>query len=144
MPTKPIPEGYHSLNPYLAVDDAAAAIEFYKSTFGATERTRMPGPDGKIGHAELEIGDSILMLSDPFPQSSYKPPKELGGTSVGSSLAGTGSDIPVPRLSNRTRRENDARRSKPSTRSGSSHASSTCETQPGTYTRSTGPSPTTW
>ena len=82
MPTKPIPEGYHSLNPYLAVDDAARAIEFYTQAFGAKERMRMPGPDGKIGHAELEIGDSIVMLSDPFPQASTKPPKELGGTSA--------------------------------------------------------------
>jgi PhnB protein len=81
MATKPIPEGYHSVSPYLAVDDAAAAIEFYKRAFGAKERLRMDAPGGKIGHAELEIGDSIVMLSDPFPQSSTKSPKELGGTS---------------------------------------------------------------
>jgi PhnB protein len=81
--TKPVPEGFHSLNAYVAVDDAAAAIDFYKRAFGAKERSRLPGPDGKIGHAELEIGDSILMLSDPFPQSSYSAPKALGGTSVG-------------------------------------------------------------
>jgi PhnB protein len=78
---KPVPEGYHTLTPYLAVDDAAKAIEFYKRAFGATERTRMPAPDGKIGHAELEIGDALVMLSDPFPQMATKPPKELGGTS---------------------------------------------------------------
>jgi PhnB protein len=81
MATKPIPEGYHSVSPYLAVDDAAAAIEFYKRAFGAKERLRMDAPGGKIGHAELEIGDSVVMLSDPFPQSSTKSPKELGGTS---------------------------------------------------------------
>jgi PhnB protein len=82
MATKPIPEGYHTLTPYLAVDNATEAIEFYKRAFGATERMRMPGPQGTIGHAELEIGDSLVMLSDPFPQASVRPPKELGGTSA--------------------------------------------------------------
>ena len=82
MATKPIPEGYHSVTPYLAVDDAAQAIEYYKQAFGATERVRMPSPDGKIAHAEIEIGDSLVMLSDPFPQSSTRAPKELGGTSA--------------------------------------------------------------
>jgi PhnB protein len=79
MPPQPIPEGYHSLNPSLAVDDAKQAIEFYKQAFGAKERLIMPGPDGKIGHAELEIGDSVVMLADPMPQSATTPPKELGG-----------------------------------------------------------------
>jgi PhnB protein len=79
MAVKPIPEGYHSLTPYLAVEDAERAIEFYKDAFGAQELLRMPGPDGKIAHAELEIGDSKLMLSDPFPQSSVRPPAERGG-----------------------------------------------------------------
>jgi PhnB protein len=83
MPAKPVPEGYHTLTPYLAVDDATAAIEFYKRAFGAKERVRMHGPDGMIAHAELEIGDSKVMLADPFPQASTRPPKELGGTSVG-------------------------------------------------------------
>jgi PhnB protein len=83
MPPQPIPEGYHSLNPSLAVDDAKRAIDFYKQAFGATERMIMPGPDGKIGHAELEIGDSVVMLADPMPQSATKPPKELGGCTGG-------------------------------------------------------------
>jgi PhnB protein len=83
MSVKPIPEGYHSVAPYLTVDDAAAAIEFYKDAFGANERTRMDAPDGKIGHAEIEIGDAIVMLSDAFPQFATRSPKELGGTSVG-------------------------------------------------------------
>ena len=83
MAVKPIPEGYHSVTPYLAVPDAAEAIEFYKRAFGARERVRMPTPDGKIAHAELEIGDSLIMLSDPFPQSQAKPPSELGGTTGG-------------------------------------------------------------
>ena len=83
MAVKPIPEGYHSLNAYLAVNDAAAAIEYYTEVFGAKERLRMDGPDGKIGHAELQIGDSVLMLADPNPQSNYTPPTQLGGTSAG-------------------------------------------------------------
>jgi PhnB protein len=82
MATKPIPEGYQGVTPYLAVDDASEAIEYYKQAFGAKERTRMEGPEGSIGHAELEIGDSVVMLSDPFPQATTRSPKELGGTSV--------------------------------------------------------------
>ena len=82
MAVKPIPEGYHSVTPYLAVDDAAGAIEYYKKAFGAKERVRMDAPDGKIGHAELEIGDSLVMLSDPFPDASTRPPSELDGTSA--------------------------------------------------------------
>jgi PhnB protein len=82
MAVQPIPDGYNTVSPYLAVDDAERAIEYYKKAFGAEETVRMNGPDGRIGHAELKIGDSHLMLSDPFPQSSTKPPTELGGTSV--------------------------------------------------------------
>jgi PhnB protein len=82
MATQPIPEGYNTISPYLAVDDAAEAIEYYKKAFGAEETERMEAPDGKIGHAELKIGDSHVMLSDPFPQASTTPPKELGGTSA--------------------------------------------------------------
>ena len=83
MAVQPVPDGYHTVSPYLAVEDAATAIDYYKKAFGATERVRMETPDGKIGHAELEIGDSIVMLADPFPQASTKPPHELGGTSAG-------------------------------------------------------------
>jgi PhnB protein len=82
MPAKPIPEGYATLTTYFTVDDAAKAIEYYKRAFGAEEKVRMHGPDGKVGHAELQIGDSKLMLSDPIPQASTKPPKELGGTTA--------------------------------------------------------------
>jgi PhnB protein len=82
MAVKPIPEGYNTVTPYLAVDNAAQAIEYYKKAFGAKERGRMEAPDGQIGHAELEIGDSLVMLSDPFPQFSTRPPTELGGTSA--------------------------------------------------------------
>ena len=83
MTTQPIPEGYHTLSAYLAVDNAAEAIEFYKRAFGAKERMRMDAPGGKIGHAELEIGDSLLMLSDAFPGATSRPPTELGGTTAG-------------------------------------------------------------
>ena len=82
MPAKPIPEGYHTVSAYLAVDDAERAIEYYTKAFGAKELARMSAPGGKIGHAELEIGDSRIMLSDPFPQASTRPPKDLGGTSA--------------------------------------------------------------
>ena len=80
---KPIPEGYHTVTPYLVFEDAAAAIDFYKTAFGAKERMRMEAPDGKIGHAEIEIGDSLVMLSDAFPQTTARPPSELGGTNAG-------------------------------------------------------------
>ncbi len=79
MAVNPIPEGYNTLTPYLAVEDAERAIEFYKDAFAAEEIHRMPGPDGKIAHAELQFGDSKLMLSDPFPQSNVRPPSERGG-----------------------------------------------------------------
>ena len=79
MAVQPIPEGYHSLQIYLAVEDASKAIDFYKEAFGAEETIRMPGPDGKVAHAELQIGDSKLMLSDPFEHSDVRPPSERGG-----------------------------------------------------------------
>ena len=78
----PIPEEYPRVIPYLCVDGAAAAIDFYRDIFGATERVRMDGPDGKVGHAEIQIGDSVVMLSDPFPGASSPTPKQLGGTPV--------------------------------------------------------------
>jgi PhnB protein len=80
---KPIPAGYHTLTPYLTLDEATDAIEFYKDAFGAEELMRMEAPGGKIGHAELKIGDSILMISDAFPQATTRPPTELGGTTAG-------------------------------------------------------------
>src|SRR2546423_1662739 len=81
-PVKPIPDGYHSLTPYLYLRDGAKAIEFYKKAFGATELFRMPGPDGKsIGHAEIKIGDSILMLADESPSCGSRSPQSLGGNS---------------------------------------------------------------
>jgi len=78
---KPIPEGYHSVTPYLVVKDAAQAIDFYKRAFGARELGRMPGPDGKgIMHAEIQIGDSRMMLSDEFPGAQARSPQSLGGS----------------------------------------------------------------
>jgi PhnB protein len=75
-----IPDGYHSVTPYLFVRGAARAIDFYRTALGAVERVRMPGPDGKIGHAELQIGDSIIMLADENLQMQAKSPETLGGS----------------------------------------------------------------
>ena len=79
---KPIPDNYPQVVPYLCVDGASAAIEFYRAVFGATERMRMPEPDGKLGHAELEIGAAMIMLSDEFPDLDVRAPKTIGGTPV--------------------------------------------------------------
>ena len=77
----PIPAGYHAVTPYLTVNDGARALDLYKRAFGARETVRMPGPGGKVMHAEFRIGDSIVMLSDEFPgMSSSKAPTTLGGT----------------------------------------------------------------
>lgn len=78
---KPIPEGYHSVTPYLIVKGAADALEFYKKAFGAIELFRMEH-EGRVGHAEIKIGDSPLMLADEFPEMGYVSPKTLGGTPV--------------------------------------------------------------
>jgi PhnB protein len=79
---KPIPDGYQQVTPYLCVDGASQAIEFYTSVLGATERMRMPGPDGRIAHAELELGDSVIMLSDEAPDLGVLSPKSIGGSPV--------------------------------------------------------------
>ena len=79
---KPIPDGYHSVTPYLIIKGAGDAIEFYKKAFGATELFRMAQPDGKVGHAEIKIGDSPIMLSDENPELGYTSPTTLGGTPV--------------------------------------------------------------
>jgi PhnB protein len=77
-----IPEGYPQVTPYLIVDGADAAIGFYTKTFGAKERMRMDGPGGTVGHAELEIGDSLVMLADENPDMGARSPKSIGGTPV--------------------------------------------------------------
>jgi len=82
MPAKPIPEGYHSVTPYLIIRNAAEAIEFYKKAFGAIELFRFPAPGGKIGHAEIKIGDSPIMLADEYPDMGYKGPQSLNGSPV--------------------------------------------------------------
>ena len=79
---KPIPDNYPQVVPYLCVDGASAAIEFYRNVFGATERMRMSEPDGTIGHAELEIGTALIMLSDEYPDLGIRAPKTIGGTPV--------------------------------------------------------------
>jgi PhnB protein len=78
----PIPDGYPPITPYLCVDGAAAAIDFYSKVFAGTERMRMPGPDGKIGHAEVQIGDSLIMLADEHPELGIRSPKAFGGSPV--------------------------------------------------------------
>ncbi len=83
MSVKPVPDGYHTLTPFLTVRDAARAIEFYKQAFGAVERGVMKGPDGKVMHAELKIGDSIIMLSDEFPEFGTLSPQSTGGSPMG-------------------------------------------------------------
>jgi PhnB protein len=79
---KPVPEGYHTVTPYLCVSGAADALEFYKNAFGAIEICRMPDPSGKIGHAEIRIGDSHIMLADEFPEMNFRSPQSIGGTPV--------------------------------------------------------------
>lgn len=79
---KPIPDGYHAITPYLHVQGASAAIEFYKSAFGAAEIMRMTGPDGRIGHAELQIADSRIMLADEHPDIGAFSPRHFGGSPI--------------------------------------------------------------
>ncbi len=79
---KPVPEGFHTVTPYLVVDDGARAIEFYEQAFGAKEVMRMPGPDGKVSHAEVKIGDSIIMLGPSQASTGVRSPQSLGGSTV--------------------------------------------------------------
>jgi PhnB protein len=82
MTVKAQPDGYHSITPYLVTHDAAAAIDFYKKAFGATELMRLPGPGGKVMHAEIKIGDSPIMLADEFPEMGIRSAKSFGGSPV--------------------------------------------------------------
>lgn len=79
---KPIPDGYPQVSPYLCVDGAEEAIEFYSTVFDAKERMRLPAPEGKIGHAELQLGDSVIMLADEAPELGIRSPKSVGGSPV--------------------------------------------------------------
>jgi PhnB protein len=83
MAVKAIPDGYHSVTPYLIVRGAARALEFYQKAFGARELMRLPGPEGKLGHAEVQIGDSRVMLADEHPGMGAVSPQGLGGSPVG-------------------------------------------------------------
>jgi PhnB protein len=82
MPVKSIPDGYHCVTPYLVIKGAAQAIEFYKKALGAKELMRFPGPGGAIMHAEIQIGDSPVMLADEMPGRPYRSPQAYGGTPV--------------------------------------------------------------
>ena len=79
---KPIPDGYPRVMPYLSITGASDAIEFYGKVLGTTERMRMAGPDGKVGHAELQLGDSVIMLADEYPDMGNRSPKSIGGSPV--------------------------------------------------------------
>ena len=82
MTVKPIPDGYHSITPYLIVHDGTAAVDFYKRAFGAIERLRLPRPDGKIAHAEVLIGNSVVMLADEAPEMMARSAKSIGGSPI--------------------------------------------------------------
>ena len=79
---RPIPEGYHAVTPYLFIKGAAQALDFYKKAFGAKELMRMAQPDGRVGHAEIQIGDSHVMMADEFPEMGARSPKTIGGSAV--------------------------------------------------------------
>jgi PhnB protein len=83
MGAKPIPDGYHTATPYLIIQGAARAIKFYKEAFGAKEVLRLADPSGKVGHAEISIGDSLIMLADEHPEMGFRSPQSLGGSPVG-------------------------------------------------------------
>jgi PhnB protein len=94
---KPIPEGYPAVSPYLYIDGAADAIAFYTKVLGAKERMRMGGPDGRVGHAELDINGSLIMLADEHPEMGVRGPKAVGGTPVGINVYVTDVDAAVER-----------------------------------------------
>src|SRR5262245_9344623 len=82
MSVKPVPAGHHTASPYLAIKNGVKALEFYKKAFGATELNKLVMPDGRLGHAEIRLGDSVIMMSDEFPEYGGKSPETLGGTPV--------------------------------------------------------------
>src|SRR5213083_706001 len=81
---KPVPEGYRTATPYLIIDGAAKALDFYRRIFGAVEKMRMPSPGGKVGHAEITIGDSMIMLADEHAEMGARSPRAFGGSGVAS------------------------------------------------------------
>ena len=92
---KPVPQGYRTATPYLIIDGAAKALDFYKRIFGAVEKMRMPSPGGKVGHAEITIGDSIIMLADEHPEIGARSPRAFGGSGVGIMLYVDDVDVTV-------------------------------------------------
>ncbi len=104
MAVKPVPAGYHTATPYLVCKGADQAIEFYKKAFGATELLRMPGPDGKVMHAEIKIGDSPIMLGEEVPEMGFRCPQTLGGFAGGNHALCRGRRR-VVRASDRGRRQ---------------------------------------
>jgi PhnB protein len=82
MPVKPIPDGYHTATPYLIIKNAGAALDFYRRAFGAVELMRLVAPTGEVGHAEIRIGNSVIMLADEMPQLGFRSPLALGGSPV--------------------------------------------------------------
>ena len=82
MPAKPIPDGYHAVTPYLIVRNAVEALDFYKRALGADEKFRLTGPDGRVGHAEIRIGDSVVMLADESPEMGHVGPHTIGGSPI--------------------------------------------------------------
>jgi PhnB protein len=95
MSVNPIPKGYHTATPYLVVKGGVQAMEFYKKAFGAIEMVRMPLPDGRLGHAEIKIGDSMIMFADEFPERGHVSPTTLGGSPVGVMLYVTDVDAVI-------------------------------------------------
>ena len=89
---RPVPEGHPTVSPYLIVSDGAAALDFYKKAFGATELMRHTDPNGRVGHAEITIGDSVIMLADEFPDVGARSPRSIGGSPVGIHLYVEGVD----------------------------------------------------
>ena len=92
---KPVPQGYRTATPYLIIDGAAKALDFYRRIFGAVEKMRMPSPGGKVGHAEITIGDSIIMLADEHPEIGARSPRAFGGSGVGIMLYVDDVDVTV-------------------------------------------------
>ena len=96
---KPIPDGYPQVSPSLVVDGAAKALDFYTQVLGATERMRMGGPDGRVGHAEIQFGDSVVMVADEYPDMGYVGPKAIGGSPV--TIAVYVEDVPPDEIAKR-------------------------------------------
>ena len=109
MSVRPVPEGYSTVTPYLIVTGAAEAIDYYTKVFGATELMRFPGPDGKVGHAEMKIGTSIVMLADEAPDKGYRSPQSLGGRRAGEHLERPAQPLPDHEAGQRRQRRHHQR-----------------------------------